>query len=53
MLCEPDNAVQPLSIVHLAGPDKHRTYHLPLTTGGVVDSALTFSAVKTLSQRGV
>lgn len=48
LLCEPDKAAKPLSIVHLAGPDKKRVYRLKQTTGGTIDAVLTFNEIKKL-----
>lgn len=46
MLCEPDNIDKPLSVIHLAGPDKARKYQLKTgRTSEIFESALTYRAV--------
>ncbi len=51
LLCEPNATTQPLSVVHLAGPDKRRAYRLTQTTHGEISTPLTYAVVGTL--RGV
>lgn len=48
MLCEPDARAKPLSVVHMAGPDKKRTYQLKTTTGGVFPTDITYSTIRSL-----
>lgn len=45
----PDTAAKPLSVLHLAGPDKRRIYQLQKTAGGTIDTALTYEASLALS----
>jgi hypothetical protein len=40
----PDAAAKPLSVLHLAGPDKRRIYTLPQLGGGALATALTYQA---------
>jgi hypothetical protein len=42
LLCEPGGANRPISVVHLAGPDKTRNYKLP---GSTVDMPLSYNSV--------
>lgn len=46
----PDRAAKPISVMHLAGPDKRRIYTLPQTSGGSVDTALTYDAFQKIKQ---
>lgn len=48
LLCEPNARRRPLSVLHLAGPNKRRIYHLGTTRGGAVDTALTYEAFNLL-----
>jgi hypothetical protein len=45
-LCEPEAPYRPLSVVHLAGPDKERIYRVPTLQGGTLTTALTFPAMR-------
>lgn len=45
LLCEPNTAAQPISIIHLAGPNKKRVYSLDQTTGGSIDTALGYTEI--------
>ena len=45
MLVEPVAGGKPLSIVHLAGPDKEKTYDLKSTNGGTFSSDLTYATM--------
>lgn len=44
-LCEPDKAFAPLSVVHLAGPDKQRPYAIRSRHGAPQMTPLTFPAI--------
>ena len=46
LVCEPAGSRRPLSIIHLAGPNKNRIYKLNQTTGGEMSMALTYAAVR-------
>lgn len=48
MFCEPDSTARPLSVLHLAGPDKRRTYHLKQTNGATISTALTWTVAQEL-----
>jgi hypothetical protein len=48
LLCEPNARHRPLSILHLAGPDKRRIYHLGTTRGGVINTPLNYNAFNAL-----
>lgn len=44
LFCEPNSTGKPLSVLHLAGPDKRRVYQLKTTTGEDYATALTYAA---------
>jgi hypothetical protein len=46
LLCEPMHPHRPLSVVHLAGPDKQRPYLLQRLGGGSLQTSLTYPAVQ-------
>lgn len=46
MLCEPVAPYRPLSVLHLAGPEKTRRYKLPRLGGGVLETPLTYPAMR-------
>lgn len=46
LMCEPSRAAAPLSVLHLAGPEKSRPYTLAQTSRGKLTTALTYSAVQ-------
>lgn len=48
MLCEPVANGKPLSVIHMAGPDKRRDYKLKTTTGGEKITPVTYPAIKAL-----
>ena len=48
MLCEPGKNGKPVSVIHLAGPDKKRLYKLDQVGGGCVETSLTWEAIKCL-----
>lgn len=50
LLCEPIKNGKPLSIIHLAGPDKKRPYSLQTENGIALETSLNFSALKTSAQ---
>lgn len=45
----PDAAAKPLSVLHLAGPDKRRIYRLENIKGGNIETALTYDAHQALA----
>jgi hypothetical protein len=45
MLCEQNKLAIPLSVVHLAGPDKNKAYTLRQTSGGTFKTKLTFNEI--------
>lgn len=42
MLCEPNQVATPLSVIHLAGPEKSKKYNLKQTGGGFYTTKLTY-----------
>lgn len=48
MLCEPNAGAKPLSVVHMAGPDKKKTYQLKMPAGGVFPTDLTYNTIQGL-----
>ncbi len=50
MVCEPNKSATPLSVVHLAGPNKEMPYTLKQTTGGTITTPLTYTAIKSLRE---
>jgi hypothetical protein len=46
LLCEPVHPHRPLSVMHLAGPDKQRPYLLPRLGGGSLQTSLTYPAMQ-------
>lgn len=44
MFCEPGGEGKPLSVLHLAGPNKRRPYKLATTIGNTITTALDFPA---------
>jgi hypothetical protein len=50
MVCEPNKGAFPLSVVHLAGPNKDVPYALNTTTGGALETSLTYTAIKALRE---
>lgn len=49
-LCEPEAPYRPISVLHLAGPDKDRPYRIPVLGGGSIESSLVYPAI--LKARG-
>jgi hypothetical protein len=49
--CEPSREALPISVMHLAGPDKRRVYKIHLRDGGSMDTPLTYEAMKGLRSR--
>ena len=45
LLCEPGTGA-PLSVLHLAGPDKRRIYDLRKKGGGMISTPLTYTAMQ-------
>jgi hypothetical protein len=45
MLCEPNEDAAPLSVIHLAGPDKSKEYDLKQTNGGSYKTRLTYNEI--------
>jgi hypothetical protein len=45
LLCDPAPPYEPLSVVHLAGPDKGRFYRVPVLGGGALTTALTYEVM--------
>jgi hypothetical protein len=50
LVCEPNASAEPISVLHLAGPDKRRAYHLRQTSGGEVLTPLTYAAIRALRE---
>ncbi len=50
MVCEPNKGAYPLSVIHLAGPNKDVPYALKTTAGGVLETPLTYTAIKALRE---
>ncbi len=48
MLCEPDSGLRPLSIVHLAGPNKKNPYALKSTDNRDVSLSLDYKSIQKL-----
>jgi len=48
IFCEPNKNIIPLSVLHLAGPDKRRSYQIRDVSGDTFSTPLTYSAYKTL-----
>jgi hypothetical protein len=48
MFCEPNEAATPLSVLHLAGPNKRRAYRIKEMSGGIVDMPLTYDTLMPL-----
>lgn len=48
MVTEPQRGGKPLSVLHLAGPDKERTYALHQPDGKIMNTQLTFTAISAL-----
>jgi len=48
LLCEPGPGGKPISVIHLAGPDKKRVYKLDKVGGGTVETALTWHEINML-----
>jgi len=48
LFCEPNAKAHPLSVLHLAGPDKSRPYDITLTSGGTIQTPLTYEAFMAL-----
>lgn len=46
MLCEPNSRATPLSVIHLAGPDKSKDYILKQIKGGSYTTKLTYETIK-------
>jgi hypothetical protein len=51
MVIEPKTGGQPLSVLHLAGPDKERIYALRQPDGGVMHTSLTAVAISALKEK--
>ena len=49
LFCEPNADASPLSVLHLAGPDKRRTYQVSQTSGGTLATPVTYSAYRALA----
>lgn len=47
MLCEPNKGSKPLSVIHMAGPNKSKIYNLRQTSGGMHMTSLTYKAIIT------
>jgi len=45
MLCEPNKESKPLSVIHMAGPNKSKIYNLRQTSGGMHMTSLTYEAI--------
>jgi hypothetical protein len=45
MLCEPNSELNPLSVIHLAGPNKGKIYDLYKTCGGKYQTPLTYEKI--------
>jgi hypothetical protein len=50
LVCEPGRGATPLSVLHLAGPNKLDPYRMRQTTGGALSSPLTYQAIKALRE---
>ncbi len=48
LLCEPNTGRHPISVLHLAGPDKRRTYQLLTTSGEQIATPVDYSSVQKL-----
>ena len=48
MLCEPNQGSKPLSVIHLAGPNKGKVYNLRQTSGGMHQTSLTYKTIISL-----
>lgn len=48
MLCEPGFSKAPLSVIHLAGPDKQARYKVARVGGGEIATALTYKVINAL-----
>lgn len=48
--CEPNAGAKPLSVLHLAGPDKRRDYTLEQTSGGQIITPVTYEAYLNLTK---
>ena len=48
MLCEPHKKGLPLSVVHMAGPDKEKKYSLNRCSGGKITTSLKYKEIKRL-----
>lgn len=48
MLHEPVKGGKPLSVVHLAGPDKRRSYNLSTLNGGILSTPITYEVTHQL-----
>lgn len=50
MLCEPNSGAIPLSVIHMAGPDKRKPYTLQTTDGKTITTSLTYSAISAIQE---
>lgn len=48
LLCEPNSAAKPISVVHMAGPNKRKLCNLDQTIGGTIETPLDYVSIKAL-----
>jgi hypothetical protein len=52
-LCEPNSSLTPISVLHLAGPNKLRPYHVKRDGRAPVVTALNYKAIQALRDRNL